>query len=204
MKFRPNFLTNALLVLVALLLVLGLKFWGITGERLSEKAEFSGIGPKPEQCFVGIIDPERSQSNSAAKSFTCLSNFVFLYSANNTYTSPLVNGRGFKLAIPGGWAVEEKTASGAGDWIRFSQFSSDSSGKYSLSGDRVVLSVMATSAKTFAEFQKMFPGAAVHSIGGFETLTDDRGVSVFVVPGVYWLFSPSSDFVLNTLEKIGK
>ncbi len=204
MNFKSNVLSNLIMLSVALLLVIALKFWGIADNKLSTQAEFSGIGRSAEKCFVGIIDPERSQVNQAAKSFTCRDSFIFLYDKTNTYTSPLVDGRGFKIAVPQGWAVEEKMASGAGDWIRFSQFSSDNSGKYSLAGGNVDLSVVTTPAKTFAEFQKMFPGATVHSIGGFETLTDDRGVSVFVGPGVYWLFSPSSDFVLNTLEKIGK
>lgn len=195
-----------MLLAIAFLLVIGFKIWGVTGKNTSVKAEFllADSGQKSE-CFVGILDAERSVTNLAAKHFTCADSVRFLFENGGTYTSPADGyGVGFKIVIPAGWAVEEWPAGNENDlWLAFSQFSKRAEKSFEISGQQSTVSAKDGAAKTFDELKKAFPSYSASSVGGFETLNGNSELVIFVGPKMYWQFSPAPEFA-GTMEKISK
>ncbi len=207
MRFKSSLLGNLMLLVIAFLLVIGFKIWGITGKNTSEKAEFlsAGSGQKSE-CFVGILDAERSATNLAAKHFTCADSARFLFGSGGTYTSPITetSGAGFKIAVPAGWEIEEwASVREDGTWLKFSQFSEKNQSSFEISSQSFTIFVKNTPAKTLAELKKDFPAYSVTSVGGFDALQGNDELLIFSGPKTYWQLSPVPEFV-NTLERIAK
>ncbi len=203
MKVQRGVLSSLILVILAVLLIIGFRYWGVTGRLPSEEAIFAGFTDQEEKCFIGIVDPDRANTNLAAEGFTCGESLRFLYSQPDAYTSPLLGGRGFKLNLPGGWSVEEKQSGGTSAWLTFARFSIQD-GKYIAEAEKVSVITGITAAKDFEEFKKYFPASNGRVLGGFQALVNNQGIYVFAGNGAYWHFNPAPDFVLDSLEKLGR
>lgn len=203
MNLRTSIVSSIVLVVIAVLLVVGLRYFGITGRQSSDKKSFTGFSESSEKCLVGVYDPERSLANPASEGFTCPESLRFLYNQPGAYTSQLIKGSGLKINLPAGWSVDEKPAGGEGVWLTLAQFSMEGD-QYSAQPEKVLVFDEATKAEDFNEFKQEFPTLAAKNIGGFQVLTDNKDVYAFVDDGLYWIFSPATDFVLNSLERVGK
>ena len=164
--------------MIAILLVIGFRYWGITGRLFTKQASFVGFSDQEERCFAGISDPDRASANLGALGFTCPDSIRLIYERSDSYTSPLVNGSGFKITLPAGWSADEKPMTGAG--LTFSKFSM-ADGKYIAGEEKFRVFEGSPSAE---EIQK--------------------GIYVFGKNGPAWLLTPALDSIVDSLELIGE
>ncbi len=164
--------------MIAILLVIGFRYWGITGRLFTKQASFVGFSDQEERCFAGISDPERAYANLGATGFTCPDSIRLIYERSDSYTSPLIDGKGFKITLPAGWSVDEKSMDGGG--LTFSKFSM-ADGKY-IAGE---------------EKFRVFDGKP-----SAEEI--QKGIYVFGKNGPGWLLTPALDFAVDSLEIVGQ
>ncbi|MEK7654403.1 MAG: hypothetical protein AAB345_03980 [Patescibacteria group bacterium] len=180
MRLRPNALSGFVLIILAVLLIIGLRYLGVTGRLFTKQASFVGFSEQDEECLVGVSDPERASVNLAATGFTCADSIRFVYNRSDSYTSPLVNGKGFKLTLPAGWSVDEKAMNGAGVWLTFSKFSAKEN-QYIAGTEKF----------------RVFDGKP-------SVEESKQGIYVFGKAGPSWFLTPALDFAVESLERIGE